>query len=263
MEKQRKVMEFNLGILAISMLNCISENIESLDMGSIQRLMEKRDFVVLLVELLEVKPWIRRNTKGERLKFENQNWVVIPPNEFQKVPKIEGQIWLSIFKLALTDKSRKAYEITNYRKETLIRLRKYLNEVLLDQIPILTELLKTLEHLAIMAVPPASEKNVFLIEQIPEMYDSISNGKNWKEIGEMQVKLYFQETPESRDEEMRKLADLYDMHFQEGFLDDPKCAKCGKKATNRCSKCKHEWYCSRDCQVYSIYIHTYIYIYID
>jgi len=32
-------------------------------------------------------------------------------------------------------------------------------------------------------------------------------------------------------------------------MEDPKCANCGKVATQRCSKCKNQWYCSRDCQV--------------
>ena len=35
----------------------------------------------------------------------------------------------------------------------------------------------------------------------------------------------------------------------EDFCEQPKCAVCGKEAMNRCSRCKHEWYCSRDCQL--------------
>ena len=31
-------------------------------------------------------------------------------------------------------------------------------------------------------------------------------------------------------------------------MDDPKCANCGKDASNRCSRCKSEWYCGKDCQ---------------
>jgi len=32
-------------------------------------------------------------------------------------------------------------------------------------------------------------------------------------------------------------------------MEDPKCASCGDPATQRCSKCKEEWYCSRECQL--------------
>lgn len=35
----------------------------------------------------------------------------------------------------------------------------------------------------------------------------------------------------------------------EGALEDPKCSKCGALASKRCSRCKNEWYCSRECQV--------------
>jgi len=32
-------------------------------------------------------------------------------------------------------------------------------------------------------------------------------------------------------------------------MEDPKCSNCGKVATQRCSKCKNQWYCSRECQL--------------
>lgn len=32
-------------------------------------------------------------------------------------------------------------------------------------------------------------------------------------------------------------------------MEDPKCAECGEVATQRCSRCKNEWYCSRECQL--------------
>lgn len=37
-------------------------------------------------------------------------------------------------------------------------------------------------------------------------------------------------------------------HFEE-FMEDPKCSECGKPATQRCSRCKNSWYCSRECQI--------------
>lgn len=33
------------------------------------------------------------------------------------------------------------------------------------------------------------------------------------------------------------------------MFEDPKCANCGEEATKRCSKCKGEWQCTRECQV--------------
>jgi predicted Zn-ribbon and HTH transcriptional regulator len=45
------------------------------------------------------------------------------------------------------------------------------------------------------------------------------------------------------------LAKMYDLDGIEGFIEDPKCGKCGLEALQRCSLCKSEWYCGRQCQV--------------
>ena len=48
---------------------------------------------------------------------------------------------------------------------------------------------------------------------------------------------------------MNRLVELYANEVFEDFLEDPKCEECGALATQRCSKCKMAWYCSRDCQL--------------
>ena len=49
--------------------------------------------------------------------------------------------------------------------------------------------------------------------------------------------------------ELDILSEIFDIENLEYFMDDPKCANCGKDATNRCSRCKTEWYCGKDCQI--------------
>lgn len=46
--------------------------------------------------------------------------------------KIEAQLWLTIYNLFMTGESSRKYEITTFRKNNLLRLRKFMNEVLLD-----------------------------------------------------------------------------------------------------------------------------------
>lgn len=111
--------------------------------------MENNDIPCVLVPLLEHKPWIRTNSKGEQEKFEDQQWKVIEVHERGRLTKIEAQVWLTVYNMFMTNDSSRKYEITNFRKQNLLRLRKYMNEVLLDQLPMLNEMLRGLEEMNI------------------------------------------------------------------------------------------------------------------
>lgn len=39
---------------------------------------------------MELKPWLRTNSKGEQEKFEDQKWQVIQPHERGRLTKIEA-----------------------------------------------------------------------------------------------------------------------------------------------------------------------------
>jgi len=95
-------------------------------------MMENNDIPCVLVPLLEAKPWIRTNHKGEEEKFEDQKWVVIQNHERGRLTKIEAQVWLTIYNMMMTNDSSRKYEMTSFRKQNLMRLRKYMNETLLD-----------------------------------------------------------------------------------------------------------------------------------
>lgn len=109
--------------------------------------MENNDMPLVLIPLLETKPWIRKNKKGEMEKFEDQKWNTVPVNEQNRVTKTEAQIWLTVYNMFLSQDTNRKYEITSHRKSNLLRLRKYLNENLLDQLPMLGNLLRGLEEL--------------------------------------------------------------------------------------------------------------------
>lgn len=77
-----------------------------------------------------------------------------------------------------------------------IQLRKYLNEVLLDQIPNLSYMLRSLEELSIMNVPTHLTSNPFVVQQIPIIASEISKGRNWEEL----AKLHLERLKQSMDE---------------------------------------------------------------
>jgi hypothetical protein len=79
-------------------------------------MMEANDIPCVLVPLIELKPWLRKNVKGETEKFEDQKWQVIPIAESNKVSKIEAQIWLTIYNMFACQDTNRKYEITSFRK---------------------------------------------------------------------------------------------------------------------------------------------------
>jgi len=82
----------------------------------------------------------------------------------------------------MTGESSRKYEITTFRKNNLLRLRKFMNEVLLDQLPMLTPMLRAFEEMQLMKDSNISNANAFIIQTLPEIRQNIMKGKNWSEI---------------------------------------------------------------------------------
>lgn len=133
-----------------SLIRFITDHMNDLAVPIIHQMMENNDIPCILVPLLEYKPWMRKNKKGEVEKFEDQKWTKVPPAEMMRMPKIEAQIWLTIYNMFLSNDTNRKYEVTSFRKANLLRLRKYMNEVVLDQLPMLTNLLRSLEELSMV-----------------------------------------------------------------------------------------------------------------
>jgi hypothetical protein len=56
-----------------------------------------------------------------------------------------------------------------------------MNEVLLDQIPNLSAMLRSLEELSMMNVPSNLTTNPFVVQQVPVVYTNICNSvASWK-----------------------------------------------------------------------------------
>ena len=124
-----------------------------------------------------------------------------------------------------------------------------MNEYLLDQLPILSDFRRMIEELAITEVPSANECNLLCIEMISDIREPLLK-QNFKHIACIQQQQIFSKYNQSlRKQELTQLADMYNLENIEQFLDDPKCTQCGQPAQKRCSQCKLEWYCSRQCQL--------------
>lgn len=250
-ERQYAQFEFKAAMSCISILRYISDQVKHLSPSVLRHLIIENDTLMACVVLIEDRPWLRKSpTTAEREKFEDGQWVQVNASEMSKMPKIEGQVWLAIYNLFLSPECASKYEITDYRKNMILRLRKYINELVLDQIPNLVDLLRTLEQMSIMNTNAQSVSNPFIVQQMPEMRTKILDGKNWQEIADYQLKHFFTKAAEKQEFDiMVKFADIYSSQNAEILTEGFKCANCFKPASQRCARCKTVWYCTRECQV--------------
>ncbi|KRX01979.1 hypothetical protein PPERSA_07624 [Pseudocohnilembus persalinus] len=238
-------------MMSLSIIRYISDYVKYLPIGVLHYLLIECDILLVLVPLIEEKPWLRINARNEREKYENSKWTVVPKSEYNKLPKLEAQVWITIYNLFMDPECRNKYELSEQRKNNLLRLRKYMNELLLDQIPNLSLMLRSLEELAIMNTQTVPLNNPFVVEQIPKVKTALlENNKNkWAEIAQHQRENFFTQSQQSLEEDMKKLSELYGQQIVEGLMEGFKCNKCQKEASKRCSRCKSVWYCSRECQI--------------
>jgi predicted Zn-ribbon and HTH transcriptional regulator len=179
-------------------------------------------------------------------------------NDRFQLTKIEGQIWIALYELLLNPQCCTKYEYTEYKKNQILKLRMHMNEILIDQIPNLGVLQRFLEQLAISQPPSATSANKsdLIIEQVSEIYDSIMSrmkGKgSWKDLAIKQAKSVLDPSDSEIIENAKRWADIYNQSVLENLiLNEPtKCAECGaEESKNKCSRCKSEFYCRRECQV--------------
>lgn len=55
--------------------------------------------------------------------------------------------------------------------------------------------------------------------------------RDWRDIADYQKRKYFNQNEDSLKEDMDRIMKLYNSDVFEQFMEDPKCANCGKIAT--------------------------------
>lgn len=213
-------IEFRVCISSCAIARFICEHADSVNLSVLSRITDTHDLLVLLIPLIENPPWTRHTTGGKWQKLIDQKWTEIPPIDLLKITKLEGQPWLGLYHLVAKKEFRERYNLNSFRKAQLLRVRKYLNEVLLDQLPILADIQRYMDELALMEVPDigSTGNSVFMLQQVAVTRDSILKGKNWDDVATYQLESVFTMTDKT-DEDLRKLAELYSDDLAEDVLD--------------------------------------------
>ncbi|XP_038666667.1 zinc finger MYND domain-containing protein 10 isoform X2 [Scyliorhinus canicula] len=250
LQKQSQKLEFDISLKALSIIRYITDHIDSLPLSAQTRLLNTHNIPCVLVHLMEYCPWSRNNSKGELQKYADGKWYTVPIEDRLKITKLDGQVWIALYNLVLKPNCQQKYDFNNFNKNQLLKLRSFLTEVVIDQLPNLVELQRFLGHLAMTDLPPP--KKDLILEQVPDIRDRIirENSNKWKAIAKHQVKTAFNPSEQDLREQAHRLTETYNLEMMENLIPDrPKCGFCGAVAAKRCSRCQVERYCQRECQV--------------
>uniref|UniRef100_K3WW83 Uncharacterized protein n=1 Tax=Globisporangium ultimum (strain ATCC 200006 / CBS 805.95 / DAOM BR144) TaxID=431595 RepID=K3WW83_GLOUD len=228
LQRQQLEIEFCIAVQCVTMLRYIAERLHLLPLSIVSRLLDKHDVLLSLAVLIENPPWTHKVTvtagKDEPKqvkwkKFVNQKWVFVEPGDLLVLTTTEAQVWLAIYYLLCTKSAREHYEVTQFRKDQLLRIRKYLNDLLLDQLPLLADIQRYLDELSIVQVGAAlGNRSSLVMEAVPylrlailrrflDQYAQIA--QRFDELSRMM----------SRGDDLKELAEVYQMEGIDELLD--------------------------------------------
>ena len=213
-------IEFKVCISAATLIRYVCEHAEALPLSVVTRVTDTHDMLILVVPLIENPPWSRRLKTGKWQKLIDNKWTDVLPIDLLKLTKLEGQVWLALYHLLAKQVFRERYHLNTFRKAQLLRARKYLNDTLLDQLPVLADIQRYMDELALTEVPEPHDarQSVFLFQQVAVTRETLVRGKNWPAVAAEQLRAVFTMTDRD-DRDLRLLADLYSDDLAGNVLD--------------------------------------------
>ncbi|KAJ8614488.1 hypothetical protein CTAYLR_000743 [Chrysophaeum taylorii] len=216
---QRRDVEFSASVSCVALVRFICQYLGDLSVGAVTRLIETHDVLCSIVPLMENPPWTRARSdpvSGERSweKLVDGEWKAVPADRLLEVTKIEAQVWLALYYLAMHPEIRKRYGFDAHRKQTLLRARRYLNDVVLDQLPLLDGLQRFMDELAIVDVPqPTSiDRSGYLyMAEVAVQRDLVLQGAIFDDIArDQRNNVWMPRTPgDDLDNDLSDLVSIY------------------------------------------------------
>jgi hypothetical protein len=225
--RQKMEIEYRIAVQSVTILRYICERLHILPLSVISRVLNKHDVLLSLVVLVENPPWTYRiASTGQWKKFVDQKWTFIEPSDLLQLTTTEAQIWIAIYYLLCTKAAREQYQMTQYRKDQLLRIRKYLNDLILDQLPLLADVQRYLDELAIVQVPPnsfsSSSNGSLVMETVPYLRASLMKKFHTKACTLIAKEFDQKSQSFQRTQDLKDLADVYNMEGIEELMGE-KC----------------------------------------
>eukprot|EP01064_Diplonema_japonicum_P013160 TRINITY_DN20581_c0_g1_i1.p1 TRINITY_DN20581_c0_g1~~TRINITY_DN20581_c0_g1_i1.p1 ORF type:complete len:407 (+),score=133.37 TRINITY_DN20581_c0_g1_i1:54-1274(+) len=230
MDSERR-QEFTICMTSISLLWYIIDKMKVLPMSAVNNILKKNDMPVGLAVLLDNRPWLRRGTDGME-KFITKEWKKVTRGDTMVVCEYEAHVWFMMHCLLTNPICREKYSYTVWRKDQLLKCRKFLNEILLDQIPPLADLQRALDELSFLDPPASAEekfKSTLVIEPVPRLMNSILKGANFKSLSAMhEARLTDKATVMEQSKEMSQMIDQLIGSLEGGDIDEAQLASMMK-----------------------------------
>ena len=301
LRRQELTLRFQTAVAAVGVLRCLCAHAErDLPLPALSRLVQTHDLPLALVPLIENPPWTRRREqeegKGEKgsgsgayywEKYVDFGWQRVANPDLLLLSKCEAQPWLALFHCLASPRVRARYHLHSFRKGQLLRVRRYLYEALLDQLPVLADVRRFLDEASLVEAPePTGGPAAFLLEEVAAVRASVLAGapaaaeerERWgAALAARQLEAHFAgHGGDARDEDLKALAAGYGLEWVDAVLattgggaaaaaaaagaggnvdteeeegkGEGACGQCGKPAAKRCGSCQKAWYCGRACQ---------------
>lgn len=203
-------LAFSAATCALTVVRYLTDYMEELPPCVMARLLAANDVPMLLIPLLDARPWVRRRRTrlpqgpGSELGAYNRPstssksamvtevfcdggiWREQPRDERLRLTQQDAQVWLALYNLVMAPLARQSYEWDDHRKEQLAKTRRFFNEVLFDQLPPLQELSRAVEEMQLGGRAPSDSGagGRLVMEQIPVVRERLLkvNAGRWHEL---------------------------------------------------------------------------------
>jgi hypothetical protein len=116
-------------------------------------------------------------------RFSANEWQPVAPGDKLCLSSMDAQVWLALNNLLVEPCCCAKYELDDYRRNALLRLKRNLHEVLLDQLPVLREMQRVLDELALgvdRAAPEQVKSSRLILEQVRTGNDNFGFRRDMK-----------------------------------------------------------------------------------